>query len=142
MDKTFYPSARFFNRYFSEKELADSGFFHPDEVAEKQAYVQDPLSLIDYYALRKLNIAREYAKVPFHLNCSYRSRMHELAKGRSGESAHTLGCAFDIRCTTDRDRMAIVSGALRAGFSRIGIAKTYIHLDSSERHKQKVLWLY
>lgn len=142
MDKSLYPTARFFNRYFSEKELAESGFFHPDEVAEKQAYVQDPLSRIDYDALRKLNLAREYAKVPFYLNCSFRSRMHELGKGRSGESAHTLGCAFDIRCTTDRDRMAIVSGALQAGFNRIGIAKTYIHLDSSSKHKQKVLWLY
>ena len=44
-----------------------------------------------------LDDLREKAVIPLVLNCAYRSKEHDKAKGRSGNSAHTEGLAVDIR---------------------------------------------
>jgi hypothetical protein len=36
----------------------------------------------------------------------------------------------------------VVNALLKAGFKRIGVAKTFIHADDSETHDQEVMWLY
>lgn len=91
-------------------------------------------------AIEKLELARLHAGVPFIVNSSYRSEAYEISKGRSGTSAHTLGRAFDIRCTDSRTRYRIISGALDAGYKRIGIYPNFIHLDDSPVHDQMVIW--
>lgn len=142
MKPELISTAEYFNKYFPKEELVSSGFFHPEERSESAAYKENPYLFIEYDSLRKLNLAREIAGIPFPVTCSFRSSWYDQAKGRSGESAHTLGHAFDIRCTTDAHRFKIVSAAIQAGFNRIGIAKTFIHLDDSPKHKQNVVWLY
>lgn len=92
--------------------------------------------------LCKLNNARHMAGIPFVLNSAYRSPAHDKTKGRSGTGAHTLGRAVDIRCNTIQNRFKIVDAAIRAGFTRIGIAKSFVHLDDSPNHTQEVIWLY
>jgi len=92
--------------------------------------------------LCKLNNARHIAGIPFVLNSAYRSPGHDKSKGRSGTGAHTLGRAVDIRCNTMQNRFKIVDAAISAGFTRIGIAKTFVHLDDSPNHAQGVIWLY
>lgn len=92
--------------------------------------------------MSKLDTAREIAGIPFVLNSAYRSPQWDKSKGRSGTGAHTTGNAADIRCNTDRNRFLIVDALIKAGFTRIGIAKTYIHADDSQRHSQQVIWLY
>lgn len=92
--------------------------------------------------LQRLNKAREIAGIPFVLTSAYRSPAWDKLKGRSGTGAHTLGRAVDIKCTTLRERFIIVSALIQAGFTRIGIAKTYIHADDSPTHSQKLIWLY
>jgi len=63
--------------------------------------------------------------------------------GRAGTSAHTTtGYAVDIRCNTEANRWKIVAAAIQVGFNRIGIAKTYVHLDNSPAHSGHVIWLY
>ena len=93
-------------------------------------------------SLRRLDRAREVAGIPFVLSSAYRSREHEVSKGRSGTGAHTEGRAFDIRCSTSRDRWLIVHAAMVSGFTRIGIANTFVHLDDSPNLTQSVIWLY
>lgn len=92
--------------------------------------------------MSKLDTARSIAGVPFILNCAYRSQKWDIEKGRSGLGAHTTGNAVDIRCSSDRDRMLIVNSCIQAGFSRIGIAKTFVHADDSPSLNQDVIWLY
>lgn len=92
--------------------------------------------------LRLLDMVREKAGIPLVLNCAYRSREHELQKGRSGNSAHTKGKAVDIRCTTSANRYKIVAAALACGIRRIGIAKTFVHLDNDGTLPQGVIWDY
>lgn len=92
-------------------------------------------------SLRRLDRAREIAGVPFVLTSAYRSKASEIEKGRSGNSAHTLGRAFDVRCCSSVDRYKIVYGAIAAGFPRIGIASTFIHMDDSNL-TPPCIWLY
>ena len=47
-----------------------------------------------------------------------------------------------IRCNTSRNRFIVVNSLLKAGFKRVGIAKTFVHADDSGVHDQGVMWLY
>ena len=89
-----------------------------------------------------LDCIREAAGIPLVLNSAYRSRDWEFSHGRSGNSAHTRGLAVDIRCNTSTNRYRIVAGAIVCGFKRIGIGKTYIHLDVDSSLPQAVIWHY
>lgn len=93
-------------------------------------------------SLRRLDSAREIAGVPFVLSSAYRSVSHELAKDRSGKGAHTKGRAFDILCRGNAQRWSIVFGALAAGFPRIGISSTFVHLDDDTSLPYPRIWLY
>lgn len=77
----------------------------------------------------------------FKINSGYRSLEWEKSRGRGGTSSHTKHCAVDIGFTDHADRLKIVSALLIAGFKRIGIAKTFIHVDS-DLDKPSSLWLY
>ena len=92
--------------------------------------------------MNRFDRARRIAGIPFVLNSAYRSPEWELAHGRSGSGAHTRGRAVDIRCRTNATRMKVVVALLAAGFSRIGIADTFIHADDDETLTQDIIWLY
>lgn len=89
-----------------------------------------------------LDTIRETAGIPLVLNCAYRSREWDIAKGRSGNSAHTKGLAVDIRCGSNANRMKIVRAALQCGITRIGIGKNYVHIDADTSLTQDVIWHY
>ena len=91
--------------------------------------------------LRALDSARELAGIPFRINSAYRSKDYELAKGRTGTSSHTKGLAVDIACSDSRKRYLIVNSLIAVGFMRIGINKTYIHVDA-DSDKRASIWLY
>lgn len=93
-------------------------------------------------SLRRLDEARHLAGVPFRLTSCYRSPVWEKSKGRSGNGSHTKGAAFDVYCDNSVSRYKIVDGAIRAGFTRIGISSTFIHLDDYEEFVKPVIWLY
>lgn len=97
--------------------------------------------------LNKLARARDIAAVPFTINSGYRTLAYNrglIARGipASPNSSHILGIAVDISCRTDRMRSAIVSALLLVGFTRIGIGKTFIHVDSDANKTQDVIWMY
>lgn len=92
--------------------------------------------------MSKFDTAREIAGIPFVINSAYRSVEHDRARGRSGKGAHPQGRAIDIRCNTDRNRFLIINALLKAGFTRIGIAKTFIHADDSQTLSPQVAWMY
>ena len=51
---------------------------------------------------------------------------------------------MDIRCNTSENRLKIVKAALECGITRIGIGKTFIHIDMGERVglPANVMWHY
>ena len=92
--------------------------------------------------LERLDRVRVNAGIPLVLNCAYRSREWDLAKGRDGNSAHTRGLAVDIRCLSSATRWKIVRAALICDIRRIGIGKTFVHLDCDKTLPQGVIWDY
>lgn len=92
--------------------------------------------------MQLLDRVRELAGIPLVVNSAYRSPEWERKHGRTGTSTHCKGKAVDIRCKTMGNRERIVQAALASGISRIGIAPTYIHLDTDTDKAQNVVWLY
>lgn len=87
-------------------------------------------------------IARGDAGVPFIINSGCRCEDWNTEEGGSDTSSHLKGEAEDIRCTTSRNRFKIVKSLLDAGFTRIGIGKTFIHADIDRKKTPGVVWLY
>ena len=92
--------------------------------------------------LSLLDEVREKAGIPLVLNCAYRSSSWDKSKGRSGNSAHTRGKAVDIRCNASVTRYKIVKAALDCGVRRIGIGKSFVHLDNDDSLPQDVIFHY
>lgn len=115
-------------------------YFHPSEFTR----CVPPCKKSDMHpdTIARLNRMREIAGIPLVLNCAYRSPQHDRARGRSGTGAHTTGRAVDIRCNNPVTRLKILDAARAAGFCRIGVAATFVHVDDSPTHAQGVVWLY
>lgn len=117
------------SRYFSESEF-------------KRCVPSCSESDMDGAFLSLLDKIREEAGIPLVLNCAFRSSSYDKSKGRSGNSAHTKGKAVDIRCTTSANRMKIVRSAIKCGIRRIGIGKSFVHLDTDESLVQDIIFHY
>jgi uncharacterized protein YcbK (DUF882 family) len=115
-------------KYFIKEEFTCDGKNCFDKVNKK--------------SLSKLDLAREFAGIPFTITSSWRSKSYNMEIGGANNSAHLRGTAFDIACMSSHQRMVIVSALLEAGFTRIGIAKTFIHADDDIELPQEVIWLY
>lgn len=100
------------------------------------------ISQMDGGFLDLMDRVREAAGIPLVVNSAFRTRSWELAKGRSGSSAHTKGLAMDIRCNTSQNRYKIINAALACGIRRIGIGKSFVHLDNDPSLPQGVIWDY
>lgn len=91
--------------------------------------------------LDRLDVVRSLCGFPLIVNSAYRSFDYEQDRGRTGSSSHCKGIAVDIAVQSSEERLKIVQNALRAGFQRIGISKTFVHLDLDE-DKPSSIWLY
>jgi uncharacterized protein YcbK (DUF882 family) len=97
---------------------------------------------IDRKFVELLDKIREQYGKPMYITSGYRCAAHNQAVGGVPESAHVDGVAADIGCSLAADRMRLVEIAIGEGFRRIGIAKTFIHLDISTTLPQNLIWLY
>ncbi|MBI9110108.1 D-Ala-D-Ala carboxypeptidase family metallohydrolase [Maridesulfovibrio ferrireducens] len=79
--------------------------------------------------LEKLDVARSLAGVPFTINSGFRCPEHNADIGSKPTSSHVGGYAVDIATGNGPERAAILKGLIMAGFERIGIAKSFIHVD-------------
>lgn len=115
-------------KYFSESEFKCNGHVCYD--------------LMNSELLKKLDLARGIADVPFFITSSYRDKETNDRVGGSKKSAHLRGNAVDIHCENSYHRFKIVQALLDAGFTRIGIASTFIHADVDEELTDSVIWTY
>jgi len=91
--------------------------------------------------LTKLDKARAIADVPFKITSGYRSKETNKRVGGVSTSSHLKGLAADISCKDSSTRQKILNALIQAGFTRIGIADTFIHCDT-DKDKQDAIWLY
>ena len=117
-----------------------SKYFKPSEF--KACVPSCKIEDMDAGFLQVLDQVREKAGIPLVLNCAYRSVAYDKSKGRTGNSAHTRGKAVDIRCNSSATRMKIVAAALACGITRIGIGRTFVHIDNDKSLAQGVMWDY
>lgn len=91
-----------------------------------------------------LDVAREYAGIPFKINSGFRTKEQNQKVGGVSNSAHLKGLAVDIRASTGADTFKIVEGAIKAGFKRIGInrSKKFVHLDIDETKTSPTIYEY
>lgn len=123
-------------KHFSNDELRlvthpDAGDFRSDV----QSYYSSTL-------LSMLDELREKSSCPVLLTSGYRGRDYNLAHGGVKDSAHTKGLAMDISCSDTSHRLLYLRAAIAVGFTRIGIGKTFLHLDIDTSKPQNVIWLY
>ena len=97
---------------------------------------------MDVDFLAKLDKAREYADLPFIINSAYRSPEHNAKVGGKPGSSHLKGLAVDISAKDSRTRFLILDALFAVGFTRIGIADSFIHVDSDIDKSQNVIWTY
>ncbi len=90
------------------------------------------------HALDKL---REVCGFAFKINSGYRSPLHsvEVKKKKAKPGMHTEGIAADIAVVGGYQRYLLVQKAIELGFNGIGVAKTYIHVDT---RPTSMLWVY
>lgn len=115
-------------RHFSREE-----FDSPDEVGSGDK--------MNEAFINHLHRARVLSNTPFKINSGYRTPSHNRKVGGKSTSSHLKGLAADIHCTSGHKRVKIVAGLIDAGFRRIGIADTFIHVDN-DSSKPDSIWLY
>ena len=102
----------------------------------------DNLDKMDKTFLLRLDEARERAGIPFVINSAYRTPEHNAKIGGKPNSSHLKGLAVDISVTNSRQRFIVLNALLEVGFTRIGIADTFIHVDLDSGKSKEVIWTY
>ncbi len=92
--------------------------------------------------LEMLDAARGFANMPFVINSAYRTEAHNRRVGGVDSSAHTTGHAVDIRVKGGRQKYLIIRACMQAGFNRIGISRTFVHVDNDPDKPENVIWTY
>ena len=95
---------------------------------------------MDEHFLRLLDQCREECGFPFFITSGYRDKTHPKESAKTTTGKHTLGIAADIACSSAEHQYKILHKAFELGFTGIGIAKTFIHLDT--RMTTPVIWTY
>jgi len=89
-----------------------------------------------------LETLREAYGKPLVITSGLRCLPHNLAVGGVPHSAHVTGEAADVAVGNGYDRWRLVELALAAGVRRLGIARTFVHLEVAPERVQSALWTY
>jgi uncharacterized protein YcbK (DUF882 family) len=104
-------------RHFTPRELACRG---------------DGEILVVPDAIDKLETMRVLMQAPLNINSAYRSPSYNESIGGSKNSMHMKGIAFDI-AIGDHHVGDLIKNAMLAGFTGIGIYKTFVHVDTGRK---------
>ncbi len=89
-----------------------------------------------------LEIARKLADVPFTINSACRCETHNKKVGGKSTSSHLTGYAVDIATSSSKGRFKILQALVNSGFTRIGVANNFIHVDDDPSKPHDVVWVY
>ena len=91
--------------------------------------------------LQKLDELRAYCGFPFVITSGYRHpTLHPIERKKDVPGNHAQGIAADIKITNAADRFSLVNNAVKLGFTGIGVASDFVHVDT--RGTTPVIWIY
>ncbi len=88
-----------------------------------------------------LQALRDALGRPLIITSAVRCEKHNREVGGEMGSAHVRGLAVDVACSSSRERYDLLWKAIEK-FDRIGIAKSFIHLDIDASLPRCVVWVY
>lgn len=97
-------------------------------------------SNMDKDFLLTLSSIRKELNRPMIVNSGYRTKAHNERVGGSPDSAHTKGLAVDIHVLDNTFRYNLIRIAMKHGINRIGVYRTFIHLDMDSSKPSNVIW--
>ncbi len=125
----------------TEKEWKDfSRYFKPVEF-DSPDKLESGLKMKREF-MTKLMFSRNLNSVKYKIMSGYRTRKHNKKVGGVAGSSHMKGLACDIKVKSSHDRFVILECLILAGFKRLGIGRTYIHVDFDESKPNRLAWLY
>ena len=92
--------------------------------------------------VRLLDDMREQIGEPVSIASGFRCPLHNKAVGGKPDSAHLRGLAADIIAENSAMRYKIVNYAITHSVKRIGIGKSFVHIDISKTLPHPVIWTY
>ena len=92
--------------------------------------------------MERMELMRSMSNIPLVINSWCRCEEHNKESNGVDSSSHVDGWAVDIRCNWSRNKFKILKAAMQVGFTRIGVAKTFIHLDMDPSKPPEVTWTY
>lgn len=94
--------------------------------------------------MEKLQAIRKDFNRSMTVTSGFRSVKHPIeAKKTHSNGEHTQGFCADIMCITGNDRFQLIQLALKHGITRIGVAKTFLHLGIGGKGlPNNVIWEY
>ena len=95
---------------------------------------------MDSEFLSRLDMLRDACGFPFVITSGYRSPNHSKEAKKEIPGTHAQGIAADIMAVDGASRRKIVEAAISLGFRGIGVAKTFVHVDT--RKTTSVIWSY
>jgi len=90
--------------------------------------------------IHRLDELREACGFPFVVTSGYRDPSHSAEAHKPKAGRHAEGIAADIQVSGGSQRYALVCQAMALGFTGIGIAKTFVHVDI--RDATPMVWSY
>lgn len=91
--------------------------------------------------VRRLDAARHKHGSALVVTSGYRCARHNAKVGGSPDSAHMKGLAADLAVVSSAARYALLPILLRS-FSRVGVGRTFVHVDVCMDKPQNVIWVY
>lgn len=93
--------------------------------------------------LRVLDVMRDAYGRPIVINSGSRCRAHNAAQpGSAADSAHLFGLAADLAIRGGYQRYRMLRAAITCGVHRIGIGRSFVHVDVDDSKPASVAWLY
>lgn len=89
-----------------------------------------------------LDDLRELCGFPFIIRSGCRCIPHNKKEGGKPRSDHLTGEGVDIKATNNFQRFMIIAHAIFAGITRIGLARSFIHLGIREGNPKERFWFY
>ena len=103
-----------------------------------------PVRPPDASLLSRLEELRGAYGKPLYISSGWRCEPYNRSVGGVKDSAHLMGKAVDLLCTSSKDRYNLLYNVFNSIglFQRVGIGTTFIHVDTDETKDQGVIWLY